>query len=85
MRVTMRRPARESERDTFYGPEEGVPVVVADGWAVLRCDFETTARAASRLGFEVVEGLDPIPEEAPVDAATEAARDERARPSRRRR
>jgi hypothetical protein len=55
---TLRRLARDGERETFHGPEEAALVVVEAGWAVLRCERETTALAARRRGFvDVVEPL----------------------------
>lgn len=65
MGFVLRRAAREGERETFHGPEEAALVVVEGSWAVLRCDRETTARAARRRGFVDVEEAPPAPAAAP--------------------
>jgi hypothetical protein len=48
---TLRRAARVSGAALFYAPEEVADVVLSDGFEVIRCAQETTARAARRRGF----------------------------------
>ena len=54
MALVLRRLAREGDRETFHGPEEAVDLQFEGGWVYLRCDRDTTARAARRRGFEDV-------------------------------
>jgi len=73
----LRKPAREDERGEFHGPEEAVSVEVVDGYAVIRCSQETTARAARRRGWVDVEDVvasvpgadEPVPVDEPLDEA----------------
>lgn len=68
----LRRPAREDERGEFHGPEEAVSVEVVDGYAVIRCSQETTARAARRRGWSDVEEEVSSPGDADLDGSTES-------------
>ena len=65
MALVLRRLAREGDRETFHGPEEAVDLQFEGEWVYLRCDRDTTARAARRRGFEDVpdEPDEPVSDE----------------------